>query len=246
MTRYRASLIHLGLSGAIVASVLAVVFFVWYPGWSFRVAGAVSPVMIMVGVDLVLGPLLTLIIYKEGKPGLKFDLAFIATVQILALSYGSYTLYGARPHFLVFAVDRVVMVARRNVDEAAITYPEIKDTAPTSIIKVFARAPEDPEAFQEFLNSTLFQGKADLEYRTEFWEPWLAGAGPIRDTITLLDEFEPANEDEAREVARATDRFAAAHPRLGFLPVGGLEEDLGLLIDVESLEVLGVIRVNPW
>ena len=97
MTRYRASLLHLGLSGAVVAAVLALVFLVWYPDWSFSVAGAVTPVMILVGVDLVLGPLLTLIVYKEGKPGLKFDLAFIAAVQLLALSYGSYTLHGARP-----------------------------------------------------------------------------------------------------------------------------------------------------
>lgn len=246
MSRYRAALIHLGLSGAVVATVLALVFFVWYPDWSFQVAGAVTPVMVMVGVDLVLGPLLTLIVYKAGKPGLKFDLTFIAIVQLVALSYGSYTLYGARPHFLVFAVDRVVVVARKHVDESAIRYPEISDMSIGNMIYAFARAPEDPEEFQEFLNSTLFEGKPDLEYRTEFWEPWSNGSDEIRDAITLLADFEPANEAEAGAAATAIDRYGDAHPQLGFVAVGGLEEDIGLLIDAESLEILGVIHVNPW
>ena len=246
MSRYRASLLHLCLSAAVVAAVLAVVFFIWYPDWSFNVAGAVTPVMILIGVDLVLGPLLTLIVYKHGKPGLKFDLTFIAAVQILALSYGSYTLYGARPHFLVFAVDRVVAVARKNVDESAIRYPEISERSIGSIINVFARAPEDPEEFQAFLNSTLFEGKPDLEYRTEFWEPWMNGATQIRDAITLLDDFEPSNADEAERVAAAEKRYGERFPQLGIIAVGGLEEDIGLLIDAESLEVLSVIRVDPW
>jgi hypothetical protein len=246
MTRTRAALLHLGISGTIVALVLAVVFFAWYPGWSFKVAGAVTPVMIMVGVDLVLGPLLTLIVYKKGKPGLKFDLAFIAIVQLVALSYGSLTLYNARPHFLVFAVDRVVVVARKHVNEELIAYPEIRELSPTSIIRVVSRAPEDPEAFQKFLNSTLFDGQPDLEYRTEFWEPWLDGSDLVRDGITLLDDFEPADEREIQQVAKARERFAEKHPLLGFLAVGAIEEDIGLLIDAESLEILGVIRVNPW
>ena len=77
------------------------------------------PVFILIGVDLVLGPLLTLIVYKQGKPGLKFDLSFIAAVQVAALIYGSYTLHSERPHFLVFAIDRVTLVALSGIDESS-------------------------------------------------------------------------------------------------------------------------------
>ncbi len=107
MTRFRASSIHLAISASVVAAILSIVFLFWYPGWTFEIAGAMRPVFVLVGVDLVVGPLLTLIIYKQGKPGLLFDLWFIALVQITALVYGTYTLNAGRPHYMVFSVDRI-------------------------------------------------------------------------------------------------------------------------------------------
>jgi hypothetical protein len=246
MSRYRAALIHVLISAAVVAAILSIVFLIWYPGWTFRVAGAMDPVLIMVSVDIVLGPLLTLIIYKEGKPGLKFDLAFIATMQLIALVYGSNTLYGERPHYLVFAIDRVTLVAKKNVDESTISSELRAQDNLGHIVNVFARAPTDPAEFQRFLDGVLFEGQRDLDLRTEFWEPWLAGAQDIRAKARLLSEFEPAGELEKATIGDAMRRLGDVHPQLGLLPVGGIEDDIGLLIDIESLEILEVIEINPW
>ena len=38
-------------------------------------------------VDVVLGPGLTLMVFKPGKPGLKFDMAAIVVLQMVALSW---------------------------------------------------------------------------------------------------------------------------------------------------------------
>ncbi len=150
------------MSAAIVGTVLAIVFLFWYPGFSFRISGAVIPVFVLVGVDLVVGPMLTLIVYVHGKWGLKFDLFFIAVVQLTALLYGSYTLYSERPSYMVFAVDRVSLVGKNAIDPTLIAYDEILDMPIRSMQKVFARKPVGDE-YQTFLDSVLFEGKPDLE-----------------------------------------------------------------------------------
>ena len=246
MTRFRASLIHLIISAFVVATILSIVFLFWYPGSTFEIKGAMNPVFVLVGVDLVLGPLLTLIIYKHGKPGLLFDLWFIALVQLTALGYGSYTLYTERPYYLVFTVDRITAVTNKGIDKSLITYEELTQKPLRGVIKVFARAPTDPKEFEEYMDSVFFQGKPDLERRPEYWEPWQSGSETIRAAIIPLEEFEPASELERQRIAEAIERFSADHPNLGMLPIGGIEDDIGMLMDMDSLAELGVIRINPW
>ena len=234
------------MSACVVAVILSIVFFFWYPGPTFEIAGATNPMFILIGVDLVLGPLLTLIVYKQGKPGLLFDLWFIALVQLAALVYGSFTLYSERPHFLVFSVDRITLVSNKSIDRSLIKYEELSDKPMRDVVRVFARAPTDPKEMEQFMESVLFEGKPDLERRTEYWEPWLSGSETIRDAIVPLADFEPASELEQQSIADAIDRHSALHPKLGILPIGGVEEDIGMLMDRDTLTDLGIIRVNPW
>ncbi len=201
---------------------------------------------VLVGVDLVMGPLLTLIVYKQGKPGLKFDLSFIATVQLVALIYGSYTLFSERPSYLVFAIDRVSLVSAKSIDKSSIRYADLTQKPIGRLVNVFARKPEDSEEFQRFLDSVLFRGMPDLDRRTEYWEPWVSGADSIRSAIKSLDDFEPASELEWQELADAINRHGRKHPRLGLLPIGGIEENIGMLMDQDSLLPLDVIKVDPW
>ena len=246
MTRFRASSIHLAISASVVAAILSIVFLFWYPGWTFEIAGAMRPVFVLVGVDLVMGPLLTLIIYKQGKPGLLFDLWFIALVQISALVYGSYTLNAGRPHYLVFSVDGVTLVSNTGIDQSLIQYDELENKPMREVIRVFARAPADPKEMKRLMESVLFDGKPDLDRRTEYWEPWLSGSDTISDAIVPLADFEPASELEQHRIADAIDRYSDEHPNLGILPIGGIEDDIGMLMDRDTLVDLDVIRVNPW
>src|SRR5258708_32700411 len=106
MTRWRASGLHLFLSIAIAAAVLALMLSLWYPGPLFEAAGGNDLLFILVGVDVVIGPLITLVIFRSGKRGLKFDLAVIGVLQIGALVYGMHVVYLARPAFIAFAKDQ--------------------------------------------------------------------------------------------------------------------------------------------
>ena len=102
MTKPRAFAIHLIASAAVILAFFCVMFFVWYPAPYFETDGGWKVLRILAGVDVVLGPLLTLIVFKPGKPSLKFDMSCIVLAQLSALIYGGTIIYQQRPAFVVF------------------------------------------------------------------------------------------------------------------------------------------------
>jgi hypothetical protein len=246
MSRYKAASIHLCISAALVGSVFGFVFWVWYPAPSFEVVGASSIIRMLIGIDLMVGPLLTLIVFKQGKPGLKFDLSVIAIVQLTALSYGSYRLYDEKPDYLVFAIDRLEFISGRHVDTSEIRFDALRQKQVGKLTLAVAEPPADPDAYQQYLNSVLVDGQPDLESRPEFWLPWDEGKDVVRDSIKPLGDLKPESADEAQRLQHAAQRYASAHPNLGIIPIGGIEADIGMLVDRDTLELLDTLRVDPW
>ena len=245
MSKIRAAAIHLGISAFVVGIIFAIIFFVWYPGPTFQIAGAMEIVMVLVGVDLVLGPLLTLIVYKKDKPSLKFDLSVIALIQITALVYGAYTFYQERPYYMVFVVDRFNLVTEKAIDKGELKFNELRQKPFANTIRVFARRPEGEE-FQKYMSSIIDDGKPDLEGRPEYWEPYATAIVDVLKRVRPIVELQPESEVEKNQVTRAIEKYQQDHPRLGFVPIATLDEDMGMLMDMDTAQPIDLIRVNPW
>ena len=101
--KLKASAIHLGVSAVIFLGILYFILIEWYPGAFFYAEGGWKGVKLMVMVDLVLGPSLTLIIYNytKSKKEIFVDFSFIAIVQISALIWGGLQVYSERPVAMV-------------------------------------------------------------------------------------------------------------------------------------------------
>lgn len=93
---------HLALSCLLALCVMGLVFFVWYPSPLHNALGVMDIFLLLLLVDVVIGPLLTAIVFKKGKRTLILDLSIIALLQFSALAYGLYTLSESRPGWLVF------------------------------------------------------------------------------------------------------------------------------------------------
>jgi hypothetical protein len=106
----KAAAIHLGISAVIAGIILFLVYGIWYPAPLSEALGVTDIFLMLLGIDLTLGPLLTLIVYKPLKKTLKFDLAVIACVQLAALLYGLHTVGSGRPAYMVFTKDRFDLV----------------------------------------------------------------------------------------------------------------------------------------
>ena len=245
MTRLKASAIHLLISALIVGVIFALIFFVWYPAPTFLIAGAFSIVLILIGVDLVLGPLLTMIVYKKDKPGLKLDLAVIAAIQLIALVYGTFTLYQERPYYMVFIVDRLNLVTEKHIDKSKLRFDELHQKPFADVIRVFARMPEGDE-FQAFLKGVVFEGQPDMEGRPEYWEPYAAGREIVMNRTKPLSELKRVTEQDERRVQQAIDTYSTDHPRLGYLPISTLKDEIGMIMDMDTAEPIDVIQVDPW
>ena len=102
-SRFTAFVVHLLLSLVIFASLFAFTYFVLLPGFLFYSEGGITILSLIGGIDVILGPLVTLIIYKKTKPSLKFDLSIIALLQIAALLYGLHALWSVRPLAVFYA-----------------------------------------------------------------------------------------------------------------------------------------------
>ncbi|MBL4797507.1 MAG: hypothetical protein JKY50_08845 [Oleispira sp.] len=101
-TRYQAFGFHIAISLIIFSLLLVGIIQFWYPGLLFEAGNGWKAVGIIAGIDLILGPLLTLIVFNPKKKSLRYDLIIIAFLQCTALIYGSWTIYQNRPIALVY------------------------------------------------------------------------------------------------------------------------------------------------
>ena len=119
----RASCIHLVLSLGVALIAALLVFGVWYPTPYRQLVGGRELFMLVIGVDVVCGPLLTAVIYNPAKPRRELfrDLALVAMIQVAALVYGLYSVAIARPVHMVFEVDRLRVVTAAEVQPEDLT-----------------------------------------------------------------------------------------------------------------------------
>lgn len=159
MTKWKAFLIHFALSLAVFAVLLAIILLVWYPGLLFEISGGWEGLRIVIAVDLVLGPLLTLIVYKEGKPSLKFDLICIAVFQIACLSGGVWVVYNERPVVLAVEYDSIFVLNAREFTSYGNTMDSL-DQFPGPYPKlVYIELPQDDQE----ASSLSFEGQLNGE-----------------------------------------------------------------------------------
>ncbi|MFC3194863.1 hypothetical protein ACFODZ_11490 [Marinicella sediminis] len=123
MTKSKAALIHFLISFFVIALFLSWVMMVWYEWIFIDISGVLEPAKMLVLVDVVLGPLLTFIIYKAGKKNLKLDLSLIVLVQLLAFGYGAYTLFAGKPSLVVMKNNMFEVVIQKQVDQEVMPEP---------------------------------------------------------------------------------------------------------------------------
>jgi hypothetical protein len=114
--RWKAAAIHLLASLALVGGALLAPMWLWYRDVPWSLAGINRPLLVLFAAVLLVGPLLTLLVYRTGKRSLRMDLCVVVAIQLAFLGYAATMLGRLRPVFLVAAGDRLELV--RAVDIA--------------------------------------------------------------------------------------------------------------------------------
>ena len=246
ISKRKAFLLHLSASALVVGTLCAIIFYFWYPAPYFDAKGAGGVLRVLIGVDLILGPTLTLVLFKPRKPGLLLDLSIIAAIQLGALIYGTTVIFQERPYYSVFAVDRFEVIAYRDADASMINHDALRQKPLRGPILAVANLPEDPAEFQRLLEETVFEGKPDIQYRPEFWTPYSESSDAVarraRSLGSLADQ-KPETEELISSFARAYERDVGD---FSYVPLVGKDRSFVFVIDATTAEPIDIIDADPW
>ena len=247
MNRFSASGLHFALSVLVATLVFLAIYFVWYPDALFSKAGGRFLFFLIACVDVVIGPLVTLIIFKPGKRGLKFDLVTIALVQSAALLYGVWVLYESRPAYVVFVKDRFELARANEIDPAELA----KAQAPFNRIPlagpaiVGARLPTNPDEQLRLMVSAA--AGLDVQGYPQYFVPYDAVRNDALARAKPFGELRKHNTENPGAVDALARRLGRPEDSLRFLPLrAGPATDLAVVIDAARADVVHIADLRPW
>ena len=246
--RFIAAAIHFVVTLALAAIAAALVFLVWFPGALAEMVGGTKLFTIIVGVDVALGPLISLVIYSSRKPRreLVLDYTVVGLVQIAALVYGVFTLAVSRPVFVTFVVDRLEVVSAIELEEAdlaAATHPQFRTRSWTGPRLAAVEIPTDPRERNELV--ALGVAGKDVQMLPRYYRPYESALAAIDQKAQAMDALLEANPDDRERIeeaiadtgiARENLRWLLVHHRFGFATA---------LIDMRSHRPIEYLALDP-
>ncbi len=246
--RFKAGGIHLLLSVTLAMVAAALVFGVWYPYPYRDISGGRNLFLLLVSVDVVLGPLITFTIFDRRKPRKELlrDLTFVGLVQMAALAYGLWSVFVARPVHLVFEVDRFRVVhavdvadnPQRKASPAIVALPW---TGPTMLtMRPFKDDKERTEAMFEDVQGL------PIAFRPDLWQPYAAGVEQVRTRAKPVAELRARLAARASEIDMAIAATKIPADGLVYLPVMGRDKFWTAFLDALTLDVVGFMPLDPY
>ena len=242
LTRWQASGIHLLISAAIAAAALFLTLRVWYPPPLFTAEGGSELLFIMVAVDVVIGPLITLIIFKPGKSGLRFDLTVIALVQASALVYGVHVMFVARPVYIVLVDNQFETVRANDLDPANVAQaPAAFQSVPhTGPVFVAVDLPKDIKILREIIAQTQKSGDV-VQHLPRYYVPY---SGYKVEALPKSRPLEVLQQDDKILAARIDKAIADTRRKASDLKFFPLQTRTGwgaVLIDGKTGDIVKLL-----
>ena len=233
---------HLSISFLIALLVIGLVFFVWYPAPLAKAVGVTNIFLMMLAIDVIVGPILGWLVYQEGKKTLKFDLSVIILIQIAALCYGVFSIEQGRPAWLVYNVDRFELVRKNelvdtNIQQAQPQFQQPSWFKPQYVAIEFAKdiQQRNDEMFAEVL------GGISIAQRPERYVELTQVTTQIQQRALPLKELEQYNPKTDVE------KTLAEYPKANaWLPLKANAVDMVVLVNKESASIIKVVDLRPW
>jgi hypothetical protein len=225
------------------------VFGVWYP-YAYRdLAGGTDLFILIVAVDVVCGPLLTLLLFNPAKPSreLMVDLGMVVCIQLAALGYGLYSLALARPVYLVFEVDRFRVVSVADIQEGELK-PELGGLHRLSWTGPKVIGVRDPIDSTEKLKSLdlSLQGN-EPSARPDWWIEYDKVKPAVLLKAKPLQTLRDRRTDDASKIDRAIEDSSQPESSLCWVPLTGFKSSAWVvLVDSSTADVKAFAPVDGF
>lgn len=236
--RSKAAAIHGIFSLCVGLSLLALLFFGWYPGVLMQSMGVAHIVLILMGVDLALGPMLTFAVFNPAKKSLKMDLAIIVMVQMAGLAYGLHTIYQGRPAWIVFVQDRFEVTRPADVDAEYLQGTQV----PALWYKpVWAATPLMDQQTKDEYFTKMLKGEPDVGQRVNIFQPLPDLYAEVRNIAHPIAALRALNND------KSVDEIITQYPdHKLWLPLQTLEDSQIVLLPATNQENPVILPLKPW
>ena len=240
--RFKFFLNHLFISFLIALLVIVLVFFIWYPSPLAIAVGVTYIFLMLLIIDVILGPLLSLLVYKEGKKTLKFDLSTIILIQIAALCYGVFSIEQGRPAWLVYNVDRFELVRKNelintNIQQAQPQFQQPSWFKPQYAATEFAK---DTQQRNDEMFAEVFSG-ISIAQRPERYVELTEAKTQIQQRALPLVELQQYNPKT--DVEKTLAKYPKAD---AWLPLKANAVDMVVLVNKKSASIIKVVDLRPW
>ena len=247
MNRWKLSAIHLTISFLLAASIFTILYFLWFPSPYFVAAGASKLIMVLMGVDVGIGPLLTWIAASPNKSRrlLKLDLSIIATLQTIAFAYGVHAIAAARPVFVVAEVDRFVLVSARDLTDADLAQgrqPQFRTRSWRGPILVGVQPLTSNEGI-EIAEKVLAGGK-DLDQMPRFYVPYSEVVEKLMQRARPVTQLKNVTNAQRRQLDELQQE--AKDAPLLMLPLQRDANDYTVILSPTTKRPMSVLSIDPW
>jgi len=244
--RLKAFGLHFFSSVFIISMFLGIVFYIWFPGPFAEIYNTWDAIKIIVAVDVILGPLCTLIVFdiKKKAKELKLDMLAIITLQLIALGWGVHVTYSVRPVFIVFHQGDFFAFAQSDLRISA-----LKDKSLTPAIwkaprMVYVEPPKDADEYKDIILNQLGGDVHTVHYLTARYLPIenMEREDILKQAIKLDDKYKNPN------IKTYVNNFINEHGRVAadyaFFPVKGGSSNGTLVLLRSTGDIAGYINEN--
>ena len=237
--KLKAFFIHLAISLLMVLAAYFLIYLLWYPTPLFKATDAGKIFIMILIVDLVLGPLLTFIVYKKNKRTLRMDLTIVVLIQLSALGYGLYSVYDARPVWMAYVADRFELVRVNDIIEDDELEYDLPKLGPQYVYVDLER-----QDASEKLDSILKETEYNISpaQRPKFYNNFdLAKPLILKNSqdVALLNNY-----NDSVEVKNILKKYPQAD---SFVPLKANAVDMTVLIDRENQgQIIKIVDLRPW
>lgn len=233
---------HLFISFLIALVVISIVFFIWYPSPLAKAVGVTHIFLMLIAIDVVVGPILGFIVYKEGKKSLKFDLAVVILLQLSALSFGVYSIAQGRPVWVSYVADRFELVRNNDLinDHIDQALPQFQNPSWLQPQYVAVKVSDNVNQRNDDLFAEVMGG-ISLAQRPERYVDFVQAKPQLQQRTKSLKELNQYND--VKQVERIVSKYPQA---TGFVPLKANAVDMVVLINKEKGEVVKIVDLRPW
>ena len=244
--KFKVALRNLYISQAIILIFLVFAYFSWFPHSFSQLGGFYKTAWMLIIVDLILGPLLVFLVYKENKKYLAFDINVLLSIQLIAFIFGAYSLFLKHPAYAVFSIDRFVLTNVSNIYPQPSLIDITKRYLFSSPKFVVAQLPENMKERNKLFFDVVINGQPDIDSRPKYFSSFDQHFDKVMEKGISLEKLNlTAKEDKLFKSFIKNHKHS--YKNFAYFPLtGNNKKNVTWVFDKRTAKPVEILEIDPW